>query len=211
MFTSDELQAVIKTLAHRRDWLVKNLDNPELVQSRAKNQLTLKHLESALSKLEQSTGASTRPAPKEEGNVPLKHLTPDKIRVLIVDDDNFVTSLISTYLLQMGIKKIDIAEDGLRAISMLYDAKHLYTLVLCDWNMPIKTGLDVHNAMRAAERYEDTCFMLVTGVTEAKQIRTAIEEGVDDYLIKPIDPVTLNKKIMRNFPLVPLADFSGVG
>jgi two-component system chemotaxis response regulator CheY len=85
---------------------------------------------------------------------------------------------------------------------MLYDAKPIYDMVLCDWNMPIKNGLDVHNAMRASERYQNTCFMLATANSEAKQIRAAIEEGVDDYLVKPIDQAVLNKKISRFFPLV---------
>ena len=51
MFTKTELQVVIKTLSHRRDWLEKNLNNPELAGSKAQNQETLAHLESALRKL----------------------------------------------------------------------------------------------------------------------------------------------------------------
>ena len=60
----------------------------------------------------------------------------------------------------------------------------------------------MHNAMRAAERYIDACFMLVTAVTEAKQIRAAIEEGVDDYVVKPIEEEKIIKKIQRYFPQV---------
>jgi two-component system chemotaxis response regulator CheY len=56
--------------------------------------------------------------------------------------------------------------------------------------------------MRAAERYIDTCFMLVTAVTEAKQIRAAIEEGVDDYVVKPIEEQKIIKKIQRYFPQI---------
>ncbi len=209
MFTPEELQVVVKTLAHRRDWLQNNLDQPEQAAAKAKNLQTLKLIQSALAKL--APAAANTPekiSTNLEATSPYSDLAPEKIRALIVDDDQFITSLISAYLAQMGIKRIDIAEDGRRAISMLYDAKPIYHLVLCDWNMPIKSGLDVHNAMRAAERYQDTCFMLVTAVTEAKQIRAAIEEGVDDYLVKPIDPATLNKKIQRIFTQVPLVSFS---
>ena len=85
---------------------------------------------------------------------------------------------------------------------MMYDANPVYDLVLCDWNMPTKSGIDVHNAMRAAERYLGTVFMLVTAVSDAKQIRSAIEEGVDDYVVKPIEQEKLIKKISRFFPLL---------
>jgi two-component system chemotaxis response regulator CheY len=208
MFNPAELQVVVKTHKHPPEWHAKSLDLPELAQARAKNLQTLQLIESALGKLAASEQVTAnRALIKTEPRAPSNDLPADKIRALIVDDDSFVTSLISAYLLQMGLKKIDIAEDGRRAISMLYDAKPLYNLVLCDWNMPIKSGLDVHNAMRAAERYQDTCFMLVTAVTEAKQIRAAIEEGVDDYVVKPIDPITLNKKIARIFTQVPIISF----
>jgi two-component system chemotaxis response regulator CheY len=48
--------------------------------------------------------------------------------------------------------------------------------------------------------------MLVTAVTEAKQIRAAIEDGVDDYVVKPLEQDKLIKKIARFFPQVKLPD-----
>jgi two-component system chemotaxis response regulator CheY len=48
--------------------------------------------------------------------------------------------------------------------------------------------------------------MLVTAVSEAKQIRSAIEDGVDDYVIKPIEQDKLLKKIARFFPHVKLGE-----
>ena len=127
-------------------------------------------------------------------------LPPEKIRVLLADDDEASSDLMTALLQAMGIKHIDLATDGLKAVSMLFGANPVYDLVLCDWHMPLKNGLDVHNAMRAAERYQDACFILVTAITEAKQIRAAIEEGVDDYIAKPIEQTTLQRKLARVFP-----------
>jgi two-component system chemotaxis response regulator CheY len=133
-------------------------------------------------------------------------MEPKKIKVLVVDDDDLIATLMKAILQSVGIQQIDVATDGLKAISMLYDANPVYDLVLCDWNMPIKSGLDVHNAMRAAERYMETCFILVTAVTEAKQIRSAIEEGVDDYIVKPIEEQKIIGKIARHFQQIKLQD-----
>lgn len=205
MFTKTELQVVIKTLSHRRDWLEKNLNNPELAGSKAQNQETLAHLESALRKLAptekpgspEAVDMSKLSAPQRRQILP-----PEKIRVLLADDDEASSNLIIALLQAMGIKHIDLATDGLKAVSMLFGANPVYDLVLCDWHMPLKNGLDVHNAMRAAERYQDACFMLVTAITEAKQIRAAIEEGVDDYIAKPIEQTTLQRKLTRVFPRI---------
>lgn len=206
MFTKLEVQVIAKTLTQRREWLLKNIDNPELAANKTVNQQMLTVIDSALAKLLELNANSTAidtTTPAKAPKIPIAQrrarMAPADIKVLVVDDDNLIATLMHTLLRSVGIQKIDTAEDGLKAISMLYDADPVYDLVLCDWNMPIKSGLDVHNAMRAAERYMETCFMLVTAVTEAKQIRAAIDEGVDDYIVKPIEEQKIIKKIQRYF------------
>lgn len=213
MFTKPEVQVITKILMHRQEWLNKNLSNPEMATSKTQNQQTIELIESALTKLAalyKSTPEIISTTPAKPGKTPTATkrslMEPKKISVLVVDDDDLIASLMKAILQSVGIEKIDVAADGLKAISMLYDASPVYDLVLCDWNMPIKSGLDVHNAMRAAERYMETCFMLVTAVTEAKQIRSAIEEGVDDYIVKPIDEQKIISKIARHFQQIKLPD-----
>ena len=212
MFTKSEAQLIIKTLTQRREWLLKNIDNPEHAAAKEQNQKVLELIESSLAKLLQLFKATQAPvdiistptAKPARKNLAQKRalMTPAEIKVLVVDDDVLIASMMQALMQSLGVQAVDVAEDGLKAIIMLYDANPIYDLVLCDWNMPIKSGIDVHNAMRAAERYIDTCFMLVTAVTEAKQIRAAIEEGVDDYVVKPIEEQKIIKKIQRYFPKI---------
>lgn len=206
MFTKPEINLITKTLERRRDWIAKNLDNPDQQSLKEQNQQTLVIIDNVISKLNALTPIDSGPAPakppKLTGSQRRNQLEPAQIKVLVVDDDELISSLLHTLLRSLGILHVDSASDGLKGISMLYDANPVYDLVLCDWHMPIKSGLDVHNAMRAAERYMDTCFILVTAVTEAKQIRAAIDEGVDDYVVKPIEEQKIIKKIARHFPKV---------
>jgi two-component system chemotaxis response regulator CheY len=210
MFTKPEIQLMAQTLTQRREWLIKNINNPEHAAAKPQNQKTVELMDSSLAKLMQLYKSNqvgidiiSTPKPAKASIAQARaQMGPADIKVLVVDDDELISSIMQTLLTSLGIQKADIANDGLEAISMLYDANPVYDLVLCDWNMPIKNGLDVHNAMRAAERYMDTCFMLVTAVTEAKQIRSAIEEGVDDYIVKPIEEQKIIKKIQRYFPKV---------
>jgi two-component system, chemotaxis family, chemotaxis protein CheY len=148
------------------------------------------------------TTAASSKIPKLTSAQKRSQLSLEKMQVLVIDDDSLITTFLETILHSASILNVDTVNDGLKAISMMYAANPPYDLVLCDWNMPIKNGLDVYNAMRATERYLDTCFMLVTAVTEAAQIRAAIEEGVDDYVVKPIEEEKIIKKIARHFPNV---------
>jgi two-component system chemotaxis response regulator CheY len=217
MFTKQELQIIGQTLAQKRDWIGKNLDKVEAGKARAQLEQNLPLINSALQKITEKLRSLDPPGTERVNHYistktvsPIRQaafgrrqeLQPGQIRVLVVDDDQLICELINAYLQTAGISQIDFANDGLNAIGVMYDANPIYDLVLCDWNMPSKSGIDVHNAMRAAERYLGTVFMLVTAVSEAKQIRSAIEDGVDDYVVKPIEQDKLIKKIARFFPNV---------
>lgn len=218
MFTKQELQIIGQTLAQKRAWIAKNIGSAE-ANSKSELEQNCLIIDSVLQKIT----LQLKPATATEKNTvnhyisekavsPIRQaalgrrneLTPKQIRVLVVDDDQLICDLITAYLNSAGINQIDYANDGQRGISMMYDASPIYDLVLCDWNMPGKSGLDVHDAMRAAERYMGTVFILVTAVSEAKQIRSAIEDGVDDYVVKPIEQDKFIKKIARFFPHVKL-------
>ncbi len=216
MFTKQELQVINQTLTQKREWITKNIGSTD-AQSRIALEQNLQAIESVIQKISaQLRSTSDKTAVNhyisEKTVSPIRQaalsrrqeIAPGQIRVLLVDDDQLIGELIDAYLRAAGIHLIDYANDGMRGISMMYEASRVYDLVLCDWHMPGKSGLDVHNAMRAAERYLGTVFMLVTAVSEAKQIRSAIEDGVDDYVVKPIEQDKLIKKIARFFPKVKL-------
>lgn len=221
MFTKQELQVIGKTLAQKREWITKNLNNPDMEKSKVQLTQDLTLIESTLQKIDNTLRSSEPPPPERINHYvsskiisPVRQaafgrrqeLQPGQIRVLVVDDDPLICELINAFLRASGIVQVDFANDGLQAIGEMYDAAPIYDLVLCDWNMPTKSGIDVHNAMRAAERYMNTVFMLVTAVTQAKQIRAAIDDGVDDYIVKPLEQDKLIKKIIRFFPHVKFSD-----
>lgn len=215
MFTKQELEMISQTLSQKRTWLAKQIEATD-TSTKPEMERGLHSLDAVLHKITQHLNAVKEEKSainhyiSEKATSPIRQaalgrrqkLTPGQIRVLVADDDQLICELMTAYLKDSEITHIDYANDGQRAISMMYEANPVYDLVLCDWNMPGKSGLDVHDAMRAAERYLGTVFILVTAVSEAKQIRSAIEDGVDDYVVKPIEHDKLIKKIARFFPLV---------
>ncbi len=116
-------------------------------------------------------------------------------RILIVDDQGSIRSVFKMILQEVGFENIDSATDGADAIEFLKSTA--YDLVICDWNMPKMSGVEVLRTIRECEQTEKLPFMMVTSASEVAKVRTAMVEGVSDYLIKPFQPASLSKKAVE--------------
>ncbi|MCH8551592.1 MAG: response regulator [Natronospirillum sp.] len=123
----------------------------------------------------------------------------DTLRVLVVDDASFIRDLIKRALRsQLSGIQIDEANDGRRAQSMLN--RNDYDLVLCDWEMPDVSGLDVLIELRQGEKdrqAERLPFIMVTSRGDKSHVTQAVEAGVSDYIGKPFTSDQLLRKVIR--------------
>jgi two-component system chemotaxis response regulator CheY len=116
------------------------------------------------------------------------------IKVLIVDDQGTMRSLIRTGLQQLGFSQLDEAGDGeagLRAMLGPAPAK----LILSDFNMPKMDGLELLRAVRAHPPVRETAFIMLTGRADKELVQKAVQFGVNNYLVKPFTIATLKSKI----------------
>ena len=93
------------------------------------------------------------------------------------------------------------AVNGSHAMEIL-ETKYDYDpiqLIIADWNMPDKTGLDLLYEVRCDPHFLDIPFIMVTVEADIEQVRRAVKAGVNSYLIKPFDAVSLEKKILQIF------------
>jgi two-component system chemotaxis response regulator CheY len=118
------------------------------------------------------------------------------IRVLIADDSSTMRKIIIRALSGLGISAITEAENGAIAINLFPTAP--FDLVLTDWNMPGKTGLEVIQAIRAINK--ETPIIMITTEAEKRRVVEAIQAGVSDYLVKPFEVDNLRQKIERHCP-----------
>lgn len=118
----------------------------------------------------------------------------ERKRVLIVDDQGSIRSVLKLTLNELGITLVDSAPDGQEAIQHL--SNNAYDLVICDWNMPKVSGLDVLRTIRQCPETKTLPFLMVTSTMEANQVKAALAEGVSDYLVKPFQPKVLSMKVM---------------
>jgi DNA-binding response OmpR family regulator len=118
------------------------------------------------------------------------------LNILVVDDANFIRDLVKKAVkAQYPDFKVEEAVDGLKAQSMMKRGK--YHVILCDWEMPNMSGLELLQWMRSDERYLKTPFLMITSRSEKSHIIKAVEAGVTDYIGKPFSNEQLGTKLAR--------------
>jgi two-component system, chemotaxis family, chemotaxis protein CheY len=116
------------------------------------------------------------------------------VRVLVADDSGTMRKIILRSLNAVGVTSAVEAADGSQAVALFKPGQ--FDLVLTDWNMPGKTGLEVAREIRA----QDAKIPIIMITTEAEKTRViqAIQAGVTDYLVKPFTSETLQEKLNKH-------------
>lgn len=108
-----------------------------------------------------------------------------------------IRKLVSNQLGMMGVAHVETASDGLEAQEMML--KRNYDIVLLDWGMPKKNGYDLLKDCKADKRFSQTAIIMMTGESEKKLVKEALEAGACSYLLKPVGYDTLKEKIDAAF------------
>lgn len=114
------------------------------------------------------------------------------MKVLIVEDDPIARIYIQASLRALELETV-IAADGEEALAAL-DTEPI-RLVVSDWMMPKIDGLELCRRIRAREG-EYVYFILLTQMSASRENEdAAIEAGVDDFLLKPVNPRELKIRL----------------
>jgi two-component system, chemotaxis family, chemotaxis protein CheY len=115
-------------------------------------------------------------------------------RVLVADDSSTMRKIIIRSLQAVGVPTATEAADGAEAISLFKPGE--FDLVLTDWNMPNKNGLEVIQEIRKQDA--NVTIIMVTTEAEKTRVLEAIQAGVSDYLVKPFTAETLREKLEKH-------------
>lgn len=113
------------------------------------------------------------------------------MRVMLVDDSKTMRNIQCAMLRQMGVLRIEEAEDGQDALSKI--GAFCPDLVLVDWNMPLLDGLGFVKLARS--RGLTVPIIMVTTETEKRKVVLAIKAGVNNYVVKPFTLDALQARI----------------
>lgn len=113
-------------------------------------------------------------------------------RILVVDDNPTNIKILQTRLASAGYDVISAA-DGEEALVAARESAP--DLILLDVMMPRLDGIEVCKRLRADPDFPFTPIVLVTALSETKDVIAGLEAGGDEYLIKPIDHGALSARV----------------
>ncbi|MEM9400017.1 MAG: response regulator [Verrucomicrobiota bacterium] len=114
-------------------------------------------------------------------------------RMLVVDDSKTMRNFLSIIAKECDFET-DQAEDGVHALEVL-EEKDAYDIALVDWDMPRMNGLELVKQIRAHTEYDEMKMMMVTTHNAIEDVAEALNEGVNDFLMKPLTKEMLEDKL----------------
>jgi DNA-binding response OmpR family regulator len=115
------------------------------------------------------------------------------MKVLVCDDEEVVLKVVQVALKDQNAD-VTLARDGRQALQLLKGDP--YDLIITDIHMPHYNGDDVLKLVRE-EQKRDTPIVMLSSDGEEEVIALALKQGVNDFIVKPIDSQKLLKKIRR--------------
>jgi two-component system phosphate regulon response regulator PhoB len=142
--------------------------------------------------------------PMHTGGIPPGGLRPSTAQLLIVEDDPDIGSLLA-YTLQAARYRTTVAADCELAWQILND--NCPDLVLLDWMLPDRSGLELLQQMRQNIGLRDIPVIMLTARSTAADRACGLENGANDYIVKPFSPrelcVRIHKQLCKPSSKVP--------
>jgi two-component system, chemotaxis family, chemotaxis protein CheY len=137
----------------------------------------------------------------------------ERLKVLVVEDNTHMRSLLHTLLASLGIRDIIEAGDGDEALILLRSKK--CDLIITDLAMKPMDGLAFTHEIRTAHNSPNPFIPIVmmSGHTEKHRVQTARDAGITEFLAKPVTAQSLFARIAeivdRPRPFVRCPDYFG--
>ena len=113
-------------------------------------------------------------------------------RIIIVDDDEIVTEIAGEALEAVG-HMVSAVHDGDAAIAVIESSDP--DLLILDYNLPGRTGMDILREVRALPHGADRPVMMITANSGRLLMARAEQTGADDYIVKPFEPSDLVRRV----------------
>ncbi len=116
------------------------------------------------------------------------------MKFLVVDDDPAILK-ITEKLLGLQNHEVICVDNALDAIQTLADLT--FDILITDATMPAHSGFDLIRSIKKRKELSYLTIAMLTGRSEKSDIEHAVELGVQDYIVKPIDPELFLEKMEK--------------
>lgn len=128
-----------------------------------------------------------------------------EITALVVDDVALTRKMICDCLQTMGITNTTQTPNGKTALTIIRErsithSENPFDLILCDWNMPELSGIELLKEVRQIDASRNIPFILITSEITKENVVLAMQAGVSGYIVKPFSTTTMREKIVKVIP-----------
>jgi CheY-like chemotaxis protein len=127
-------------------------------------------------------------------------MDPHDYAILLVDDEEANRLLLTRRLSTEGYQ-VTAVEGGQAALAAMA-AKH-FDLVLLDLMMPVMDGIATLNAIKANPAFDGIPVLMLTASGARDSVVHCLSLGAADYVIKPVDPPELKRRVCRQLQRKP--------
>ncbi|PZQ46900.1 MAG: two-component system response regulator [Micavibrio aeruginosavorus] len=113
---------------------------------------------------------------------------------LVVDDSRVVRKVARRIVEDLGFS-CEEAEDGQKAYD--YCSKQMPDAILLDWNMPIMSGIEFLEKLRAMNGGQGPKVVFCTTENDMAHITRAMNAGANEYIMKPFDSEIIESKFSQ--------------
>ncbi len=119
-----------------------------------------------------------------------------QLRVLVVDDNAFMRSVVRGLLANIGVKKIFEAGDGIAALDMIRTTNP--DVLILDWEMPLLNGPELVRIVRSPGVFPtpDLPIIMLSAHGERWRILELVKLGVNEFLCKPVSAKALFDRLI---------------
>jgi two-component system chemotaxis response regulator CheY len=129
-----------------------------------------------------------------------------KLHVLIVDDEAFMREILVRIMHDLGVRNVVAAANGEAALEKCRILGSRLSIVICDLEMPIMSGLEFVRLLRAEHEpvRKDVPVLIVTGHSESENVKQAISLGIHGFVVKPISPQVVKSRMLAALSAPPV-------
>lgn len=117
-------------------------------------------------------------------------------KVLVVDDDPMVRNIISVNLKEAGFLPLE-ADSGESAWRLLTCGEHHFSAAIVDRMMPNMDGTSLTKRIKSNPAFANVPVVMLTSAAERGEMIDAVQGGVFDFLLKPVEPDLLFMVLRR--------------
>lgn len=113
-----------------------------------------------------------------------------EVKILVIEDDRNLGLLIVSYVKKMGYP--DVTYKGDCDFSIDWMSTENFDLIIADWHLPGRSGLELFKVMQGREDLKKIPFLMLTSDDSTKELT---ESGIREYLFKSVDYKILKEKV----------------